>query len=162
MTTQQKLATRSPPTSQTPSPPPSNALALAAAKRLWTTEDLREYLALAIKDPASMLREIDRRGLGPIQFAAMQRAISIEALLPLLGLLEPQEGEGGKIEVLLKAVEAVLDGQAAAKADRAEIKKSQAEIKAGQAAAKADLAEIKKSQAEIKSSLADFARRLVA
>ncbi len=112
-----------------PRPPaPQAPQAPAVTKRIWTIEDLREIQALTVRDPGALLRERDRRGESPVAFAAIQAALTSDRLLPLLDLLESKEGES-KIEILVAAVEALLDGQKEIRAGQKEILAGQAELR---------------------------------
>jgi hypothetical protein len=66
---------------------------------------------MTAEDPGEMLRELDARGFSPVTFAAIMSALQTDSLLPLLSLLEPPKGETSKIDVLIEAVEKVLDSQ---------------------------------------------------
>ena len=80
--------------------------------RMWTVEDLRDHVAMVTADPAGMLRTLDRRGLGPIQFAALQSAIATDSLLPLLALLEPpQEKETSQLDQIIALLKQVAESQ---------------------------------------------------
>jgi hypothetical protein len=66
---------------------------------------------MTVENSQDMLKEFDLRGLSPVAFAAFQAALASDSLLPLLSLLEPPKGETSKIDVLIEAVEMVLDSQ---------------------------------------------------
>ena len=91
------------------------------ASKVWAIDDLRRIQTMAVDGSKEMLREIDKRGLSPVSFAAFQAALSSDSLLPLLSLLEPKEGES-KIDVLVSAIEKVLDTQKQIIAEQAVMK----------------------------------------
>ena len=68
---------------------------------------------MAVKDGPSVLRETDRRGLAPVQYAAIQAATAADSLLPLLSLLEPpQERETSQLDLVVTLLEAIAESQA--------------------------------------------------
>ncbi len=58
-----------------------------------------------------MLRETDRRGLAPVQYAAIQAATAVDSLLPLLTLLEPQEKETSQLDQVIQLLEQIAESQ---------------------------------------------------
>lgn len=66
---------------------------------------------MAVKDGPSMLRETDRRGLAPVQYAALQAATAADSLLPLLSLLEPQERETSQLDQIVTLLETIAESQ---------------------------------------------------
>jgi len=69
-------------------------------------------MAMAVKDGPSMLRETDRRGLAPVQYAAIQASTAADSLLPLLSLLEPQEKETSQLDQVIQLLEQIAESQA--------------------------------------------------
>jgi len=89
--------------------------------RTWSLEDLRTIQHMTAENSQDLLREFDARGLSPVSFAAFQAALTSDSLLPLLGLLEPKKGES-KIDVLVEAIEKVLDVQKQILAEQVQIR----------------------------------------
>lgn len=90
------------PTQKTPTP-----------ARVWTIEDLREIVAQVRPNPDGDLRMLDRRGLGPVHFAAIQAATTADSLLPLLRLLEPpQAEETSQLDQVVTLLEMIAESQA--------------------------------------------------
>lgn len=84
---------------------------------------------MSVEDPGAMLRELDRRGMSPVTYAAIMSALASDSLLPLLSLLEPPQGEASKTDAILEALERVLDSQRQILAEQAQIKSDLAAIK---------------------------------
>ena len=93
-------------------PPPETSGPTPPQRRPWSIEDLREIVAMAVKDGPSMLRETDRRGLAPVQYAALQAATAADSLLPLLSLLEPpQAKETSQLDQIVTLLETIAESQ---------------------------------------------------
>jgi len=88
---------------------------------------LRTIQHMTVENSQELLREFDKRGLSPVSFAAFQAALTSDSLLPLLGLLEPKQGES-KIDVLVEAIEKVLDTQKQILAEQVQIRSMLAAI----------------------------------
>lgn len=91
-------------------PPSRTPLGSPPRRRPWSIEDLREIVA-AVTDGPSLLRETDRRGLAPVQYAALQAATATDSLLPLLSLLEPKESETSQLDLVIKLLESIAESQ---------------------------------------------------
>ena len=96
--------------SATPSSPP-NTVVQDRKRKPWSTEDLRGVLQGT--SDTHLVREADRKGLSMATFGAMTAAVTSEALLPLLDLLEPPvDGETSKIDVVIALLEQIAASQA--------------------------------------------------
>jgi hypothetical protein len=104
-----------------PRPTATSKPSARSKRRVWGIEDLRNLKSMTAEAPNEMLRELDMRGMSPVTFAAIMAALQTDSLLPLLSLLEPKEGESN-IDVLVSAIEKVLDTQKQIIADQAVMK----------------------------------------
>lgn len=112
--------------SSTPSAPPSPSGPKALRGHPWSHQPIEQFLA-GVSPPelteAISKNERDRRGIGASTFAILQAALDThEIKADLKTLLEPPSEGESKIDVLLTAVEAVLDTQRQILAGQAEIK----------------------------------------
>lgn len=78
---------------------------------LWGEDLIAEIMAGTEENPVELLRTLDRKGISAPTYAVLRTLLATRELLPLRQLLEPTPQESGKVDLLLEAVERVLDSQ---------------------------------------------------
>ena len=97
------------PSDTTPQPVPPARPSSNQTNRVWRITDLRGVLDGTL--PPERAREADHRGLSMTTYSAMKAAVTTNALLLLLDLLDPTTEGASQIDTVISLLQAIAASQ---------------------------------------------------